>query len=192
MQTNLLWTGIEYYSLENCLVTTNERGSEINSTIVGKYNDVIYRVEYKIQVNENWETLFVEVDTRHSDRIEKTHLVNDGSGNWKLNGKDAGELAGCVDADIPLTPFTNTLPVNRLHLEPGAESQIKVIYLDILEYKITAVHQKYTRLSETQYRYQNVPNDFEAVITVDENAFVVDYPSLFVRTSKLSTNYPLR
>jgi uncharacterized protein len=190
MQTNLLWTGLEYHSLENCLVTTNDGGSEINSTIVGKYHEVVYHVEYKIKVNANWETLFVEVHSRHSDRFEKIVIESDESGNWKLNEKEAVQFTGCVDVDIPLTPFTNTLPVNRLNLAPGAERQIKVIYLDILQSQMAPVIQKYTRLSETQYRYENVPNDFEAVVTVNEDGFVVDYPSLFVRTAKLSTHYP--
>ena len=67
--------------------------------------------------------------------------------------------------------------------------RIQVIYLDLLEQKITPVKQKYTRLSKTEYHYENVPNDFEAKIEVDELGFVVDYPSLFVRSSKLNTNY---
>jgi uncharacterized protein len=189
MQTNLLWNGLEYHSLENCLVTTNETGSVINSTIIGKYHDIIYRVEYNIKVNENWETLFVEVHSRHSNRVEKIVLDNDGRGNWKLNGRRADEFTGCLDVDIPLTPFTNTLPVNRLNLDIGAERQIKVIYLDILQSQTVPVIQKYARLSETLYRYENVPNDFEATITVDEDGFVVDYPALFLRTAKLRAHY---
>jgi uncharacterized protein len=92
-------------------------------------------------------------------------------------------FAGCIDIDIPLTPFTNTLPVSRLNLKNGEEQRIKVIYLDILEATIRPVQQKYTRLSPTVYHYENIPNDFEADITVDDRGFVVDYPSLFRRTS---------
>ena len=63
------------------------------------------------------------------------------------------------------------------------------IYCDILAEQITPVWQKYTRLSDTAYHYENVPNDFEATIEVDEFGLVVDYPELFVRTAATTTSY---
>jgi hypothetical protein len=189
MQTNLLWTGREYYSLENCLVNTTEQGSEITSIIIGKYEEKIYRVEYKIRTNQNWETVYLEVKSQHSDQRENFIFEGDGKGNWTVDGKKAAQYTGCIDIDIPLTPFTNTLPINRLKLAPGGEQQIQVIYLDLLKKEITSVKQKYTRLLATTYQYENVPNDFEARIEVDEQGFVIDYPSLFVRTAGLKTNY---
>jgi uncharacterized protein len=96
---------------------------------------------------------------------------------------------GCLDVDIPLTPFTNSLPINRLQLALGEARQIRVIYLDLLERRIVPVNQKYIRLSRTEYHYENVPNDFEARIKVDDAGLVVDYPGLFVRTAKLETDY---
>lgn len=189
MQTNLLWTGREYYSLENCLVNTTDIGSEIDSVIIGKYEGKIYRVEYKIRTNQNWEALFFEVQSQHSNQREHLIFESDGRGNWMADGKQADQFKGCVDIDIPLTPFTNTLPINRLKLCQHEEQQIEVIYLDLLERRIRPVKQKYARRSNTEYHYENVPNDFEAKIEVDELGFVVEYPSLFVRTAKLMTNY---
>lgn len=130
MQTNLLWTGREYYSLENCLVTTTEKGTEINSVIVGSYEHKIYRVEYWIKTNQDWETVLVEVRSQHSDKITSFHLESDGKGNWTTNSKPAPQFEGCMDVDIPLTPFTNTLPINRLKLPIQASQDIQVIYLD--------------------------------------------------------------
>jgi len=189
MQTNILWTGREYYSLENCLVNTLDTGSEINSTIIGRYDGKIYRVEYQIKVNPNWETVLLDVKTQHSDLRDHLILESDGKGNWILNRKKADQFKDCIDIDIPLTPFTNTLPVNRLNMDTNDLRQIKVIYVDLLERQIKPLHQKYTRLSDTDYLYENVPNDFEAKIEVDELGFVVDYPALFIRTAILKTNY---
>jgi hypothetical protein len=189
MQSNLLWTGREYYSLENCLVNSTDTGSEINSIIIGKYDGKIYKVEYKIRTSQRWETLFFEVKSQHSNQRDHLLFESDGNGNWISDGKPVDQFNGCIDIDIPLTPFTNTLPINRLKLSQHEEQQIKVIYLDLLEQKVVPVKQKYIRLSNTEYHYENVPNDFEAKIEVDELGFVVDYPSLFVRTAKLTTNY---
>ena len=189
MQTNLLWTGREYYSLENCLVKTTAIGSEITSTIIGYYEEKIYRVEYKITTNQNWETVLFQINSRHSNQTQLIRFESDGKGNWKNNGEKAEQFNGCIDVDIPLTPFTNTLPIRRLRLSQHQAQEINVIYCDLLEQQIKPVRQRYTRLSNTEYHYENVPNDFEATIRVDESGFVIDYPSLFKRKATLMTNY---
>jgi hypothetical protein len=189
MQINTLWTGREYYSLENCLIDTLPEGSVITSTIIGQYQQKLYQVDYTIKTNQHWETLFVELKSRHNDRKLHWLLEGDGKGNWMMNGATAGQFQGCIDVDIPLTPFTNTLPINRLKLSKDGSKEIKVIYLDVLEQAVQPVRQKYTRLSGTRYHYENIPNDFEASITVDEQGLVVDYPQLFVRTAALETSY---
>jgi hypothetical protein len=189
MQTNILWTGREYYSLENCLVNTTGNGSEITSIIIGHYEEKIYQVEYSIKTNINWETIFFEINARHSNQTQLIRFEGDGRGNWMSEGKEESQFNGCLDIDIPLTPFTNTLPINRLHLAIGQTREICVIYLDLLAQEVRPVRQKYTRLSQLEYQYENVPNDFEAKIQVDESGLVVDYPSLFVRTAERKTNY---
>jgi hypothetical protein len=189
MQANILWTGREYYSLENCLVSTTENGSEITSTIIGHYEGKIYHVDYRIKTNRNWETIFFEIKARHSNQTQLIRFEGDGKGHWVSEGKEASEFSGCIDIDIPLTPFTNTLPINRVHLAIGQTHEIRVIYLDLLAQQVQPLQQKYTRLSRLQYQYENVPNDFEAKIQVDESGLVVDYPSLFVRTAEQKTNY---
>lgn len=191
MQTNLLWTGREYYSLENCLVNTTGKGTAINSVIVGKYNSTIYRVEYEIHTNKDWQVVSFALRGLHSDQSLHWKFASDGNGNWTREGKPADEFKGCIDIDIPLTPFTNTLPINRLALKPGSSQRIRVLYLDVLEQRISRVEQQYTRLSDSEYQYENVPNDFEAKITVDASGFVVDYPQLFVRTAAQNSHYSL-
>jgi uncharacterized protein len=173
MQTNILWTGREYHSIENCLVTVDRNGADIRSVIVGTYQSKIYHVEYHIKTNANWETVFTEIKSRHSNKETHITLQSDGKGNWTLDGKKASAYTGCMDVDIPLAPFTNTLPVKRLNTAIGEQQQIKVIYLDLLEEQIKPVQQKYTRLSDTVYHYENVPNDFDADIMVDEFGLVI-------------------
>lgn len=189
MQTNLLWTGRKYYSLENCLVKIGTIGSEITSTIIGRYKEKIYKVEYRIKANQNWETVLLEINSWHNDLTQLIRLEGDGKGNWMSNGQKSEQFNGCIDVDISLTPFTNTLPVNRLNLRQNQTQEIQVIYCDLFEQQIKSVCQKYTCLSSTEYHYENVPNDFEAITQVDESGFVIDYPSLFVRTAALEANY---
>jgi hypothetical protein len=189
MQVNILWTGREYYSLENCLIDITPSGVDVNSVIIGRYQSMIYRVDYHLKTNPDWETQFIQVTSRHSNQEQKFRLHRFGTGQWVADGKIIHTFDGCTEADIAVTPFTNTLPINRLKLNAGEARQVKVIYFDLLEQEVKPVQQLYRRLNDQQYHYENIPNDFEADITVDENGFVVDYPSLFTRTEILPSSY---
>ena len=182
MQLNILWTGIAYHSLENCVLTHGDESIEVNSVIVGAHDEKIYRVDYAIKINHNWECIFFEVTTQLSNNKETINYHSDGRGNWTKNGVPLKEFKGCIDIDISLTPFTNSLPINRLQWELEKPQQIKVLFLDLMSQEISAVQQCYTKLSNTEFKFENVPNDFEAIITVDESGMVVNYPELFVRT----------
>jgi hypothetical protein len=189
MQFNTLWTGLEYYSLENCLIEVTASGVDINSVIIGKYEGRIYRVDYHIKTNPDWETQYVQITSRHSNREQYYRLTSDGSGNWIVDGRRLSQFDGCIDVDIAVTPFTNTLPINRLRLHTRETKHIRVIYFDLLEQQVKPVVQVYKRISEEKYHYENVPNDFETDITVDENGLVVDYPSLFTRAEIVQSSY---
>ncbi|WP_428657261.1 putative glycolipid-binding domain-containing protein [Runella sp.] len=188
LQKNILWTGIEYHSIENCVLTIKARQVLVNSTIVGLYKNIIYKVDYQIKTNQDWEAFFVKITAQLNADTKIRRFQSDGKGNWTVNGQLVEEYNGCLDIDISLTPFTNTLPINRLKLAQKEERTIQVLYVDVLGEQLKPVHQKYTRLSRTEYNYANIPKDFEATLTVDESGLVVNYPSLFKRTFIMENN----
>lgn len=190
MQTNILWTGIEYYSLENCLLKYTDKGAEISSAIIGMYENKIYKIEYLLKTNQYWETIFFELKSQLPDKRNEYTYQSDGKGNWTKDGTSADEFKGCMDIDIPLSPFTNSLPINRMKLSVNEGRRTKVLYFDILNQEIKALEQYYKRLSPTEYKYENVPNDFEATIVVDELGLVVNYPGLFERKCRIESKIP--
>ena len=97
------------------------------------------------------------------------------------NGIPAPEFNGCIEIDISLTPFTNTLPINRLKLANRERRKIAVLYIDVLKQQTRRVMQCYTRLSDGEYKYENDSNNSKSVITVDTAGLAVDYPGLFSR-----------
>jgi hypothetical protein len=189
MQKNILWTGIEYHSLENCILTVTDKGAEISSSIIGIYANELYKIDYRISTNPQWEATFCEIKSQLHNTVEIIDLRKEGKESWYVNGLPAERFDGCVDIDISLTPFTNTLPINRLDLPEKEDAQIKVLYVDVLGRKMMPVLQKYTKLSSTDYKYENVPNDFESVISVDDLGLVVKYPGLFTRTYITESGY---
>jgi hypothetical protein len=86
-------------------------------------------------------------------------------------------LADCVDVDLSFTPATNTLPIRRLGLEIGDEAEIRVAWLVWPELTVRPVRQRYARIARDRYRYTQ--DDFEAVLTVDEEGLVLEYEGLW-------------
>ena len=187
MQTRLLWSGIEYYSLENCLVKTGKAGNKISSTIVGLYSKKIYTVEYYLETDKQWQTFFLRLKYSINNKIKNITLRKTDK-HWLLNNRKKVAFDNCFDVDISITPFTNILPIKRLQLKENREHIVNVIYIDIFDNTIKALQQSYQRISRSIYFYKNVPNDFEVKIEVDRSGFVVNYPSLFKRTAIIEEN----
>jgi uncharacterized protein len=181
MQRTLLWTSQEYHSKEYCTIRKVRTGTEVNSVILGMHKKTIYKIDYQTRINKNGETIFVEIKFDSKDPWSTGAFQSDGEGHWTRNGKSLKRFDGCIDIDISLTPFTNSLPVNRLKLENKEQQFIKVIYFDILQKRVTTARQSYSRLSKYKYLYENVPHTFQATISVDGCGMVLDYPGLFSR-----------
>ncbi len=181
MKHQLRWQGLIYNSIEECTIEESGEGIQVSSFIKGNYEGLVFSVQYTIRINPAWETLKAVINSVINGKERSLMAEGDGKGNWLLNGKPAPQFNGCIDIDIPLTPFTNTLPIRRLKMASQVKQRIIVLYLDVLEQTEAALMQQYQRLSANEYHYQNVPNDFEAVIRVDENGFVLNYPVLFKR-----------
>ncbi len=181
MKHQLKWQGLIYNSVEDCTIEQSGKGTEVSSFIRGNYEGLVFSVQYSVSINPAWETLKAEIKSVINGKERICIAAGNGKGSWLLNGKPEPLFDGCIDIDIPLTPFTNTLPIRRLKMADRQRQLIKVLYLDVLAQTETALTQQYQRLSGYEYHYQNVPNDFEAVIAVDENGFVVNYPVLFKR-----------
>ncbi len=192
MQYNIVWAGLEYHSVENCLISSNKQGTKIASSIIGLYEGRIYKVDYTIKVNSKWETQEIRIRARHSDHEQEIVLLKDNEDGWIMNNEKAYAFTGCIDVDIALTPFTNSLPVNRLKMREGEEQTISVIYFDLLNWDVKPVKQLYRKISENSYHYENIPNNFQADITVDKQGFVIEYPGLFNRSAILNAQYEIQ
>jgi len=183
----IIWKGILYNSLEYFTLMKSGDGFEATSKIIGTYEDKMYAVDYGILIDSDWKLLQFEVEyevnnIRGKIAGERVDMA------WKLNGAIDPRYSGIGFIDISLTPFTNTLPIRSLNLDVGQEREIDVIYIDILERHILPLKQRYRKEGDGRFRYQNVPNDFEATISVDEVGLVIFYPLLFERQQSLPSS----
>jgi hypothetical protein len=179
MKKQLTWQSDFYNSIESCEISAGDISICIDSNSKGSFENKLFDTTYRIETNLNWQVLSLNINAViNKTRFDFT-LTSNGIGKWTIADNPLETFNGCIDVDISLTPFTNSLPINRLSLKANEEAKIKVLYVDVLEQTVVARYQKYKRLSNNEYLFQNVPNDFEAIIKVDEGGFVSDYPGLF-------------
>jgi uncharacterized protein len=102
-----------------------------------------------------------------------------------IEPQERPSLDGCLDLDISVTPFTNTLPVRRLELPPGASVDLLVAFLSVPELSFRPVHQRYTCLARSAtgglYRYEGLDSHFSADLLVDAQGLVVEYQGAWTR-----------
>ncbi|XOK64883.1 putative glycolipid-binding domain-containing protein [Paenibacillus elgii] len=183
LPADIVWrpsTGIGY---EHLKVREENNQILVDSIVIGSHNNNdIFRLKYDIVLDKSWVTRAVTI--RYLGENQGLRLLSDGNGIWKdEQGQVIPELSGCIDIDISCTPFTNTLPINRLSYEPLQQQEIQVVYISAVELNYRQVKQSYTLLENRKdssvFRYQS--GNFMESITVDSNGIVVVYPNLFYR-----------
>lgn len=134
---------------------------------------------YQIEADAAWTTRSVRVEVKDGASLD---IRSNGAGRWRhADGRAIPELDGCIDPDVSMTPFTNTLPIRRLGLRAGEAAEIRVAYILVPDLSLRAAPQRYTRLADRHWRFEGLDIDFSAEITVDEEGFVIEYPGLFRR-----------
>lgn len=183
MQNNIIWEGENNETLENCNVTANDEGFQIESTVSVTLEDGICDIEYFIQTGKNWKSSYCKVTNLCDEAAKTMELRRLKDNHWEINGKHEPSFDGFDAIDISLTPFTNTLIINRKALEHEESFEVKMILIDALEMTCHPVNARYTRLTEGEYEYENLTNGYNVVLDVDEYGFVTNYPGCFMRIS---------
>lgn len=175
----ILWKGIYYNTLEYIHIQSDTIHN-IEGNITGLVNELPIHVRYKISTNAQWEIQTVQISVlEHAENILQFTRQNN---RWHdKQGTIHAIFDDCTDIDISLTPFTNTLPINRLSLPVGASAEIAVLYFDLPAMDIKPARQRYTRLSENTYKYESLSSGFTAALEVDDAGLVINYPEIWER-----------
>jgi uncharacterized protein len=185
-QHTILWTPWDGPGLEHLYLVQNDELILADGLIIGVAEDDgrPFRARYTIQCDARWRVRELRIDMLDAAN-RRLDLMSDGAGHWSDGaGEPLPGLAGCFDVDISATPFTNTLPIRRLALAPGASADVNVVYVDLPELTAAPGMQRYTRLADgtsARYRFESRSHDFTADLPVDADGLVLDYPGLFRR-----------
>ena len=180
----IVWQGLSEPSLEYPDLETDPQ-PRARGSIVAVWDGRPIRLEYEIDCDPDWVVRRVEARLEAGSGLRHLALRASREGAW-TDGDDQSipELTGCSYVDIQATPFTNSLPIRRLQLEPGVKRDLRVAYVGIPSLQVSAADQRYTRLddaSSPRYRYRS--GDFEAVLVVDDAGIVIDYEGLWRRVA---------
>jgi hypothetical protein len=150
---------------------------------IAKPGEVPIRVRYQVVCDAGWVVRGVGVSTELVGGSPTViELRSDGSGHWtNSDGTALPQLDGCVDVDLSITPFTNTLPIRRLGLKPGDSETIHVTYINAETLSVEMWEQRYTGVSEGVVRYESVSSGFSRDLEVDADGLVRNYPGLWTR-----------
>ncbi len=144
-----------------------------------------WAVGYLLALDERWITQRARVWGWSTRGEYERVLEADGPGRWRVDGRAAPELDGCLDVDLEASAVTNTVPVHRLRLDVGASADAPAVYVRALDFDAERLDQTYARLDDDganlRFQYRAPTFDFEARIVFDRVGLVLDYPGIASR-----------
>jgi hypothetical protein len=180
LNREVCWTPCNGPGLEHLRLTEDGHGVLADGVVLGIAEGTPFRAQYRVRCDAAWRVREVTMDPL--DGRAPLHLRADGAGVWTDGvGAALPALAGCIDIDLSISPFTNTLPIRRLAFGQGEARVLMMAYIRAPELTVEPMQQRYTRLATDRYRYENVDSDFTADLSLDVAGLVLDYPGLFRR-----------
>lgn len=144
-------------------------------------------IRYTLELDSGWTTRSAHILARSEQGAYEVRLEGDGTGGWRVDGKPAPQLDGCLDVDLEASAFTNALPVHRLGLEVGQRSDAPAAYVRAPGLGARRLEQHYGRLEDdgerTRYDYAAPEFDFTSVLVYDRFGLVLEYPGIAVRVA---------
>ena len=174
----IVWKGLCLNSMESCSVTRENKRITVNGVIAGLENGQPLNVYYQLKLDEVFEIESLVVASYHGEEF-KVKMARENKKWFDSYGKHLQQFDDCNDIDIALSPFTNTIPINRLHLNPGESCKIDVIYIDPVKKSVSRNQQRYTHIESNKYRYENLDSAFVSDLVVDRDGFVIKYPGIW-------------
>ena len=144
-----------------------------------------WTAQYEIAVGEDWACRSAHVLAITKTGSRSRTLQTDGRGSWRVDGRPAPLLEGCLDVDLEASAMTNTLPIHRLQLAVGAKRSVPAAYVRATTLEIERLEQSYERLTGTAgasaFRYDAPAFRFRCELVVDSAGLVLDYPGIATR-----------
>ena len=182
----LIWHSATLGSMEHFEWYSRAGRTHWQGVVVLPIDEQPAHIVYRIEIDQEWRTRWVEVTIHQAGRLRRMELEADDSGRWTGFGGVLTELAGCIDIDLGWSPVTNTLPIRRVPLAVGESATIEAAWIRFPELVVQRSAQTYERIARDVWQYRS--NGFSADLLVDEDGLVRRYgDDVWVYTAATAT-----
>jgi len=178
---SVFWRRVDRPGAECFSLSATDSGWRLGGTVLLLIEERPHRIEYTIECGRDWKTRSVEVDIEAAGESRKLRIAVDQEHCWRLPDRELEAVRGAIDVDLSFSPSTNTLPIRRLDLFVGESRDVAAAWVLVPDLDVRLLPQRYTRLSESRYRYESRGGSFVAEIEVDELGLAKDYPGIWKR-----------
>ena len=144
----------------------------------------VWDVGYEIDVDAGWRSMAARLRGRSVDGVVEREITSTGDGRWRVDGRAAPHLDGCLDVDLESSACTNTLPVHRLGQAVGELADAPAVYVRAVGLDVERLDQTYRRIEVVdghRYAYEAPVFDVACELAYDEAGLIVDYPGIAAR-----------
>jgi len=179
----IFWQRQDMPGMERLTLTVSDDALIAVSTVIC-VEDGGFRLDHRWTLSRDWRTRSVEVEKWSADGHSRLALERAGS-SWKVDGMRRPDLDEADEPDLSVTPFCNTLPIQRMMREKLESFTLDTCYIDAATMRIARSFQKYEWVAPNHLRYIDLGLSigFEADLKIDDTGLVVSYQNLFERVA---------
>jgi uncharacterized protein len=173
------WMRLDVSGSDSCELSREGSGWKLVGNAEFEDSRGAARLAYAVSADSAWRTVRGAVRGMVGRNAVVLSIERGASGAWSLNGRTVPALQGLVDLDLGFTPATNLFPLRRLALRPGEAADAEAALLDEATWTLRRLRQRYERRDETGWWYESPDAGYAALLQVNADGFVVEYPGLW-------------
>ncbi|MGP3708420.1 putative glycolipid-binding domain-containing protein [Gordonia paraffinivorans] len=181
-KTVLTWRGEDTDRLEQVRLVVSGSRIKAYGRIIAAATDEheAFSASYELQTTDAGVTKRLTVHLIREAGETQFGITRDGEGTWLVRRPDGeviqSDFDGAEDVDLALSPMFNALPLRRLKLCPGSPTvDVPVVYLYLPDGEVKSATVSYTAREDGIGLVSPLAT---TTLTLDENGFVIDYPTL--------------
>ncbi|GAC85015.1 putative glycolipid-binding domain-containing protein [Gordonia paraffinivorans] len=181
-KTVLTWRGEDTDRLEQVRLVVSGSRIKAYGRIIAAATDEqeAFSASYELQTTDAGVTKRLTVHLIREAGETQFGITRDGEGTWLVRRPDGeviqSDFDGAEDVDLALSPMFNALPLRRLKLGPGSPTvDVPVVYLYLPDGEVKSATVSYTVREDGIGLVSPLAT---TTLTLDENGFVIDYPTL--------------
>ena len=175
-----IWRRVGLQGLEHLSLNEVEGGFRVDSFLSVEVELGGVTCEYHFDLDSRWRTKLFTMNQHQAEADAALKIEREEEHRWRVNDQARPDLNGCLDLDLTVSPFTNTLAIRQLQLAPDQTKEFLAVYVKVPQLEVAAARQRYRRLDGSEpprrFLYEGLGTGFIEEITVDEHALVERYP----------------